>query len=121
MNTAETVTTEIMVLSNHIYEYQKGVRNLILYTVNERCVDKVCRKLERQKIDYLVQTVNGNNVNVFFGRPECLAAVKTFIGKPLYHLSPEEDFILGAMLGYDICRQCERFCEQKRYSESRTC
>ena len=28
-------------------------------------------------------------------------------------LSPEEDFILGAMLGYDICAQCERYCERK--------
>ena len=28
-------------------------------------------------------------------------------------VTPEEDFILGAMLGYDICAQCERYCERK--------
>ena len=26
---------------------------------------------------------------------------------------PEEDFILGAMLGYDICQQCKRYCNKK--------
>lgn len=29
-------------------------------------------------------------------------------------LTPEEDFILGAMLGYDICAQCERYCKRKK-------
>jgi hypothetical protein len=28
-------------------------------------------------------------------------------------LSPEQDFILGAMLGYDICVQCKRYCDRK--------
>ena len=32
--------------------------------------------------------------------------------RPLQLLSPEEDFILGALLGYDICMQCERFCKR---------
>ena len=35
------------------------------------------------------------------------------VNKPLSQLTPEEDFILGAMLGYDICAQCERYCERK--------
>ena len=39
------------------------------------------------------------------------------ITKPLNQLTPEEDFILGAMLGYDIRVQCERYCERK----CRTC
>ena len=30
-----------------------------------------------------------------------------------YFLTPEEDFILGAMLGYDICQQCKRYCNKK--------
>lgn len=34
------------------------------------------------------------------------------ITRPLQQLSPEEDFILGALLGYDICMQCERFCKR---------
>lgn len=26
---------------------------------------------------------------------------------------PEEDFMLGIMLGYDISMQCERYCKRK--------
>lgn len=35
------------------------------------------------------------------------------VNKPLNKLSPEEDFMLGAMLGYDITMECERYCELK--------
>lgn len=37
----------------------------------------------------------------------------TMVTRPLNQLTPEEDFILGAMLGYDICAQCERYCKRK--------
>jgi hypothetical protein len=40
-------------------------------------------------------------------------AIRLMVNKPLSQLTPEEDFILGAMLGYDICAQCERYCERK--------
>ncbi|MBO4806676.1 MAG: DUF2023 family protein [Paludibacteraceae bacterium] len=105
--------SEFMVLSNHIYEYKKGVRNLVLYTLDNRYKEMVCERLESQKIDYLVQPVNDKNVNVYFGEPVCLAAIRTFIHRPLNQLTPEEDFMLGALLGYDICKQCSRFCEKK--------
>ncbi len=71
-----------------------------------------CRGLERQGIGYLVQEVAGNKVNLYFGNRQCLEAVATFIHKPLNELSPEEDFMLGAMLGYDIVGQCERYCKR---------
>lgn len=35
------------------------------------------------------------------------------VTRPLNLLTPEEDFILGAMLGYDICAQCKRYCTRK--------
>lgn len=35
------------------------------------------------------------------------------VTRPLNRLTPEEDFILGAMLGYDICAQCKRYCTRK--------
>lgn len=35
------------------------------------------------------------------------------VTRPLNLLTPEEDFMLGTMLGYDICAQCERYCERK--------
>ena len=51
-------------------------------------------------------------MNLYFGNRQCLKAVATFIHKPLNELSPEEDFMLGAMLGYDIVGQCERYCKR---------
>ena len=70
-------------------------------------------RLKRQKINYLIYPVGNDRMNLFFGREECLAAVRLMMGRPLSLLSPEEDFILGAMLGYDIRVQCERYCERK--------
>ena len=50
---------------------------------------------------------------LFFGKKPCLEAIRMIVTRPLNQLTPEEDFILGAMLGYDICAQCERYCERK--------
>ena len=101
------------VLANHIYEYKKGVRRMILFTCNRRFEHQACHRLCRQSIDYVVQPAGKENVNIYFGRRECLDAIRLFVTRPLNELTPEEDFILGAMLGYDICAQCERYCERK--------
>ena len=106
------VPSEMKVLMNHIYEYKKGVRRMILFTCNRRFEQQACHRLCRQSIDYVVQPAGKENVNVYFGRRECLDAIRLFVTRPLNELSPEEDFILGAMLGYDICAQCERYCER---------
>ena len=108
------VPSEMKVLMNHIYEYKKGVRRMILFTCNRRFEQQACDRLCRQSIDYVVQPAGRDNVNVFFGRPECLNAIRLFVNRPLNELTPEEDFILGAMLGYDLCAQCERYCERCR-------
>ena len=80
----------------------------------EAIAEKIaCHRLCRQSIDYVVQPAGKENVNVYFGRRECLDAIRLFVTRPLNELTPEEDFILGAMLGYDICAQCERYCERK--------
>ena len=110
---SDAVGPEAKVLANHIYEYKKGVRRMILFTCNRRFEQQACHRLGRQSIDYVVQPAGKENVNVYFGRRECLDAIRLFVTRPLNELSPEEDFILGAMLGYDICVQCERFCERK--------
>lgn len=113
----QIVTADMKVLMNHIYEYQKGVRQMVLYTFNKRNEAFVRARLERQNIPYIIQPVASDNMNLFFGRKECLDAIQLMITKPLNKLTPEEDFILGAMLGYDIRVQCERYCERK----CRTC
>ena len=107
-------STEIKVLYNHIYEYKKGVRNLILYTLNEQYVPLACERLERQRIPYLIQRAGRSNINIYFGQPECLETIRGFVSRPLNRLTPEEDFILGALLGYNICEQCKRFCTKKK-------
>lgn len=104
---------EVRIFLNHIYELKKGVRNMVLYTVNKRHEEFITQRLTNQNIYFLKQEVDNKKINVFFGKRECIEAIRSFVNKPLNQLSPEEDFILGAMLGYDICMQCERYCRQK--------
>lgn len=98
---------------NHIYEYQKGVRQMILFTCSKEYEPYVTQRLERQNINYVIQPAGRNNLNFYFGRKECLNAIRLIVTRPLNQLTPEEDFILGTMLGYDLCAQCERYCERK--------
>ncbi len=98
---------------HQIYEFKKGVRNLILCTMCGTCAEIVCERLRRQGIDYLLQEVAAGKVNLYFGKRACLEAIRTFVDKPLNRLTPEEDFMLGTLLGYDLTRQCERFCQRK--------
>ena len=98
----ERMPIDMKVLMNHIYEYKKGVRQMVLFTMNKRYETFALQRLDHQNIPYVLQPAGKNTVNLYFGRRECLEAIR-----------PEEDFILGAMLGYDICAQCERYCERK--------
>ena len=86
--TRTTIPTEMKVLMNHIYELNKGIRQMVLFTCNKKYGQLAVERLESQGIPYVVT-------------------------RPLNQLTPEEDFILGAMLGYDICAQCERYCKRK--------
>lgn len=113
MTTTTAVPTEMKVLMNHIYEFNKGVRQMILFTCKKKYGEQAVMRLESQGIPYVLQPAGKQNLNVYFGRRECLDAIRLIITRPLNQLSPEEDFILGAMLGYDICAQCERYCKRK--------
>ncbi len=105
---------EIKVFLNHIYEYKKGVRHLVLCTMNKCYEHFAVERLENQGIHYIIREAGSQTVNIYFGRSECLAAIRLIATKPLNLLSPEEDFILGALLGYDLRLQCERFCRKKK-------
>lgn len=113
MTTRQTVPTEVKVFMNHVYEFKKGVRSMILHTMNRRHEEFVTKRLNDQKIPYVIQVVDENKINLFFGKAECLEAVRHIVCRPLNKLSPEEDFIIGALLGYDICQQCRRYCDKK--------
>ena len=109
----DIIPADIKVFMNHLYEYRKGVRHMVLHTVNRRHETFIVNRLRRQHINFLIQPVSATSINIYFGRPECIRAIKHLTDRPLNLLSPEEDFILGALLGYDICAQCERYCKRK--------
>ena len=113
MRTTTTTPVELKVLMNHIYELHKGVRHMVLFTCNKKYSEQAIQRLESQGIPYLLQPAGQQNLNVYFGRRECLEAIRLIVTRPLNQLTPEEDFILGAMLGYDICAQCQRYCQRK--------
>ena len=104
---------ELKPFSNYLYEYKKGVRNMVLYTMNRKHESAVTTRLRNQKIDYHVQYIGETKINLFFGKLECIEAITKMVNKPLNELSAEEDFILGALLGYDLRVQCERYCKRK--------
>lgn len=105
------------VLIHHIYEYEKGLRNLILHTSPKSQKEKIELKLNRKKIPYVIHDIPGNKINIYFGNKYCIDVVKA-IGKiDLSSYSDEEDYILGIMLGYDRVKQCERFLNRKQKKE----
>lgn len=85
----------------------------VLYTMSKEHEEFAIRRLKNQKISYMIQEVGTNKINLFFGKPECMEAMRHIIIRPLNQLTAEEDFILGAMLGYDLCQQCKRYCSKK--------
>lgn len=116
ISSADILPADLKVFLNHVYEFKKGVRQMVLYTVNRKYKEFATARLRNQKIEYLIQPVDKNKINLFFGRPECIHAIRCMVTRPLNQLTPEEDFILGVMLGYDICAQCERYCARKNKS-----
>lgn len=55
---------DLKVLMNHIYEYKKGVRRLVLYTFNKKYESFAITRLERQNIDYIIQLLSIKNVKI---------------------------------------------------------
>lgn len=110
----EAMPADMKVLVNHIYEFKKGVRKMVLFTCNSRYEEYAKGKLEKNGIDYFMQPVGNGKINLFFGRGECIEAAKLLVNRPISMLTPEEDFILGTLLGYDVCTECERYCKFKR-------
>ena len=104
----------MQVFLHHIYEYQKGLRNLILHTLSKNLESQAVCRLEKLNIPYFVQNVSDSKINLFFGNKNCIDIIKLFGNKPLNEYSPEEDFILGIMLGYGMIPQCARYTAKRR-------
>lgn len=110
---------DLKVFYHHIYEYKKGIRSLILTTEKSVYKQPIESRLKKEKIDYAIQDVNKDKINVFFGAKKCIDVVKTFIHKKLSDLSPEQDFILGTLLGYDKVTQCDRYLNMMKKQASK--
>lgn len=108
------------VFIHQLYECKKGVRSMALATLQTKHLALAKKKIMTAQISYHIQLVSENKVNLFFEKEECIDVVKKICDKPLNLLSPEEDFILGAILGYSICEQCSRYCIRKQKVNSDT-
>lgn len=101
------------VLKQLLYEYQRGVRDLLLHTCPQGLINEAEKVLMKHKIDYLTFYIGDEKVNLFFGNPQCLEIVQEFSSDDLSKLTAEEDFILGMMLGYSKQLQYTRYLTLK--------
>ncbi|MDR2887245.1 MAG: DUF2023 family protein [Bacteroidales bacterium] len=104
---------KLKLFSHLMYECKKGIRSAALCTLQSECEAPAVAKLETNRMAYLVCPVNSHKINIFFGDRICIDVLRGFCSKPLNRLSPEEDFMLGAILGYSVCEQCRRYCKKK--------
>ncbi len=102
----------MQVLCHHIYEYQKGLRHLVLHTMKSLDREAAEKKLSKYDVEYMITELSNGNINIFFGKRECVDVMRSFGNVPLNHLTVEQDFILGIMLGYDRLAQCSRYLKR---------
>ena len=104
----------LKVFNHHVYEIRKGLRDLVLQTLPSKHAPWITRKLENLDIAYLIISAGQRNINVFFGHSHCLEIVQQLGLYDLSQITPEEDFILGILLGYGRQQQCRRYLYLKR-------
>ncbi len=104
----------IEVFHHLLYDISRGLRDLALYTIHPEDQNMIEAELLREGVAYMFRPIEDGRVNVYFGHQACIDVVQTFEGCPHCQHTPEQDFILGIMLGYDRTRQCERFLERRR-------
>ncbi len=100
------------IFCHHLYEYKKGLRRLILHTMDIKYKARAEQKLKSNGIDYIIIPLNEMKINLFFGQRQCLDTLRCFDTLNLNELTHEQDFILGVMLGYDLTLQCERYLQR---------
>ena len=105
-------SAEMQILLHHIYEYNKGLRSLVLHTMNSIYQERTEELLTRRGIKYIVQKVSDKKINVFFGEQKCIQILESFGNDTILEFNDEEDFILGIMLGYDRTQQYERYLKR---------
>ena len=104
---------EMKIFMHHIYEFQKGIRSMVLCTLAESDKYFAINKLKKLGIDYLEYEISSQKVNIFFGAKGAIEVAKMICTRPLNKLTAEEDFILGTLLGYSVSEQCSRYSKRK--------
>lgn len=107
----------MQVFSHHIYEYTKGLRRLILHTTKRENESTIRNRLTKSGISHVIYGNGPRKINVFFGDQSCVDVVRTIGKSDLRRYTDEEDFMLGALLGYDIRVQCARYLSRRSKSE----
>jgi len=97
------------VFAHHLYEYGRGLRRLVLHTTRSEYRSAITARLEEKNISYIIKDVTSRKINIFFGAPYCIEVLNTFPHLNLKDLPLDKDFILGAMLGYDMKVHCKRY------------
>lgn len=104
---------ELDVFFHMLYELKKGLRTLSLLTTVSENEDVIKEKLEECGYSYIFEEFRPGNINVFFGTEEPINVLKQFKKHSLGEFTPEEDFILGVLLGYNTDQQCKRYLARK--------
>lgn len=112
INPNKQVCNGLQVFHHHIYEFKKGLRNLVLTTEKSENREAIENRLKKENIAHIIHQIKEDKINVYFGQQSCIDVVKTFDAR-LNKLSAEQDFILGIMLGYDRLKQCDRYLKIK--------
>ncbi|MDR3258565.1 MAG: DUF2023 family protein [Fusobacteriaceae bacterium] len=104
---------ELGVFFHMLYELNKGLRNLSLFTAPKKNINAIIEQLTKCNYEFIVEELKSDYANIFFGSRESVAVIRAFNKKSLKDFSPEEDFILGVLLGYNKEQQCKRFLSIK--------
>ena len=60
----ERMPIDMKVLMNHIYEYKKGVRQMVLFTMNKRYETFALQRLDHQNIPYVLHMCCNRQVRI---------------------------------------------------------
>ncbi|MCW2274845.1 DUF2023 family protein [Rhodoblastus acidophilus] len=104
----------LRLLHHHVYEYGRGVRALFLMTLTRTELTRALDRMAKLGIDHFVQEVCPAKANLFFGRRAFVDVARSLATRSLNLLTPEEDFMLGALLGYDREQQCLRYLARRQ-------
>lgn len=113
----QEVPMNLRVFSNHIYEYRKGLRSLVLHTSPIGLRQNIEERLEREEIEHRIYEISHEKINTFFGDAAFVEVISRIGKGDVREYTPEEDFMLGVLLGYGRRQQCERYLSNTAQEE----